>query len=315
MAPEVETEFEDDGELEPQHAPEYQGELEELDEELDEEEPDGSPASEEASPSTGPRSTGDYNVPSANREVWKTFGCDTEAGRALRKLYQGPLQKQSASKVEYPRLPSPSQRWEPRPLVKKPCPQKAPVRVPRRSAPAANPDDPKNWHFPAPGRRPAAEILAELEEALRAPERPNLAPGRDRDAEKVDLQDRFRYGGSRAMPPSAMGYVPNGAACDQGDLKKAAAGARAARQERRRIGLDGLNAEQREIFEELLEAVKRKQARIKEITTENAADPKPGKAKVLRDREATELRNDVDRDLRDIEKLLELTEGQAPQES
>jgi len=291
MATEVETEFEEESDC---------GAAEVVDEDLE--------AECEHAPS---ESSSNYVVPKENREVWKNFGCDTEAGRMLRRLYQGSGQKEAASKIAYPRLESPAQRWQPQPAPRKPCPQRAAVKVPKPTREVRrDSNDPKNWGpLPPPGRRPAKEILAELEEANQAmryagPPK-DCQPGRDQDAEKEGLQMRFRYCGGRALPPGAMGHV------DKAELPTVQK--RPDPDDRHRIGQDGLNKEEREIFEELVLAVRRKQARYSEICAEEEAEgpnAKPSKARTARNKEALELRNDIDRNLADINKLLDLTDQQ-----
>eukprot|EP00929_Paragymnodinium_shiwhaense_P111859 TRINITY_DN8014_c0_g1_i1.p1 TRINITY_DN8014_c0_g1~~TRINITY_DN8014_c0_g1_i1.p1 ORF type:complete len:334 (+),score=116.19 TRINITY_DN8014_c0_g1_i1:91-1092(+) len=247
--------------------------------------------------------TGDYAVPDANKEVWKQFGCNTEAGRMLRRLYSGPGMKAAASKVSYPKISTPTASWQPPPKASgKPCPQRAAVQVPRRVRPTVDPDDPRYWRMPIPCRKPAAEIIAEMEAS--APEKPNLPPGRDQRREKEGLQDRFQYCGGRMMPKGAMGYVESSAA-----VPKAAANIAA---ERRQLDENGMNAETREIFEELAKSVADRQARLKVLDAEDIADPKPSKAKTARNKEALQLRNDIERDLRDLDKLLELTDAAKP---
>merc|ERR1712186_80630 len=109
-------------------------------------------------------------------------------------------------------------------------------------------------------------------------EKPSLKPGRDNAAEKSDLQDRFRYCGGQMLPKGAMGNVP------QGEIPKAAQ-----KKQRNPNDVDpetGMTLEQHEIFEELTQAVHRKQERLKEIDSLNALDAKPSKARTDRNKEA-----------------------------
>ncbi|CAK9072234.1 Hypothetical protein SCF082_LOCUS35566, partial [Durusdinium trenchii] len=205
-AAEVDTEIEDNGMANAsEHLDQFAGD--EIDEELD------PPADHRnsLSPRDTPSSVADYSVPVKNKEVWKQFGCETEAGRMLRKLYKGVGPKEAASKVTYPQLPSPSKRWEPAPRAK-PAP-KAFVRVPRSAIPRRDMDDPSQWPAPPiPCRRPAKEILAELEaeQARRLRTVPDLPKGRNQDLEKQGLQERFRYCGAKMLPKGSMGYVEPG---------------------------------------------------------------------------------------------------------
>lgn len=279
---EVETEVEDEEEDQP---------AEQIDEEDLAEE-----ASCESAPSKGGRRSQDYAVPDANKEVWKNFGCNTEAGRLLRRLYTTKGgSAEAASKVSYPRLESPTARWAPKAAAKKPCPQRAPVRVPRPTrAPKYDPDDPKNWRVPVPCRKPESEIRAEMD-AVR-PEIPDIPRGRDQASEKAGLQEKFQFCGGRAMPRGVMGNV------ESADVPAALP-----KEDRRGVDDNGMTAEHREIFEEMMLAIKRKQERIAEIDAQDAADPKPSKEKTERNKEALQLRNDIDRRLQDIDKLMELT--------
>mmetsp|Transcript_47009 Transcript_47009/g.125584 ORF Transcript_47009/g.125584 Transcript_47009/m.125584 type:complete len:359 (-) Transcript_47009:243-1319(-) len=245
---------------------------------------------------------GDYQVSEGNRDVWKVFGCDTKAGRALRGLYGSGNRVQDAnSKVSYPRLESPATRWEPKKQPRKPCPQQAAVRVPRPNAfTRLDRDDPRNWpaELPCPKRKPAAEILAEMQAAR--PEIPdNMARGRDNASEKQRLQDHFRYCGGNMMPKGAMGHVP------AGEVPKVSERAEA----RGQVDLNGMTAEHREIFQELVLAVQRKQARIDEIDAADQADTKPSRKKTERNKEALELKNAIGVCLKDIDRLLALTEA------
>lgn len=294
-AAEVETEFED----EEDDAAAVQQQADEVEEDLEASVGEGS--CETSGTAAGSRSA-DYSTPAANKEVWKNFGCNTEAGRALRRLYKGGSASEASAMIAYPRLSSPSTRWEPKPAERKPCPQKAAVNAPKLRQSGPDPDDPRNWRVPIPGRKPASQILAELE--AHRPEKPVLPRGRDHSVEKNLLQNKFQFCGGRALPKGAMGHVETGA------LPEAAPNARARHESRRRKDENGMDAEQREIFEELMLAVKRKQERLKEIDAEEAADDpmRPSKARTSRNKEALELKNDVDRCLRDIDKLIELAD-------
>jgi hypothetical protein len=244
----------------------------------------------------------DYKVPEENRDVWKNFGCETEAGRALRRLYGGTKQKDAASRVSYPRLISPARRWEPQVAKQKPCPQRAHVTVPRGRRPTFDRDDPRNWYIPAPGRKPAAEILAEMEAHKHV--RPSMEAGRDQAVEKRNLQDKFRYAGGNAMPSGAMGHVP------KGEVPDPKASRRQLPERWDHIDETGLTKEQRGIFADLTQAVQEKQARLAEIDAQDAAEAnaKPNKSKTQRNREALQLENDIKRCVGDIDKLLQISE-------
>lgn len=302
-APEVDTEVEQ--EEEEARADDKESEASEVEEEVEPEvECAQAPAVCEERPSTGgsgsaiqrSRST-DYSVRSESREVWRAFGTNTEAGRVLRRLYKHGGASQAGSNVSYPSLPTPSEKWQPAPLPRKACPQRTVVRVPKPGEAKADPNDPKNWQMPVPCRRPAHEILAEMEACK--PQRPNLPQGRNQLAEKQNLQDRFRFCGGQALPKGAMGNVP------VGELPQAPR-----RTDRQEVDENGMNQEHREIFEELMQAVKDKQARIAEIDAENAKEG-PSKAKTRRHREALLLRNEIDGCMRDVDKLLEITDASA----
>jgi len=241
----------------------------------------------------------DYVLPDRNRDVWKRFGHNTEAGRLLRRLYNTKGQADGAARVSYPRLPSPARSWEAQPPPRKACPQRALIKVPRLREATPDRDDPRNWRAPIPCRKPASQIFAELE--CHTPQRPpDLKPGRDLSREKADLQDCFHFCGGRALPRGAMGHVP------QGQLPKTVASHRAVRNTR--DPTTGMTGEQQEIFQDLMQSVKEKQERLATIQAEEATDTKPSKAKTARNKEALELRNGIERCLQDINTLLSITE-------
>jgi len=285
MLPEVETEFEEEEE----EFGEDRAAAHEVEEEL------------ESEARTQLPTDTDYTLPTENRDIWRNFGHGSEAGRALRKLYASTGQKDAASRVSYPRLASPATRWQPSAGPSKPCPQRAAVRVPAPlKRPGLDRDDPRNWRVPLPGRKPAAEILAEMERSK--PSKPNLEPGRDQAAAKRGLQDRFRYCGGRALPKGVMGNVADADMPDPEDVRKYLP------ERWDHIDESGLTREQREIFVEITKAISYKQSRLKEIDAEEKADPVPSKAKTNRNKEALQLQNDINRCVSDIDKLLELTE-------
>mmetsp|Transcript_58315 Transcript_58315/g.138991 ORF Transcript_58315/g.138991 Transcript_58315/m.138991 type:complete len:319 (+) Transcript_58315:85-1041(+) len=298
-AAEVETELEDNAETDyVQQRLEY-AEVEEVDEDedLDVEEEDARIA--EQTQYAGSDGGSMSSTPSAKVEVWKQFGCDTEAGRALRKLYGNIGQNKAAAQISYPKVRAAPKKLEP--AAPKPCPQRAAVNVPKPGQRrAVDPDDPRYWRMPAGGRKPAKEIMAEMQASK--VEKPDLPEGRDHAAEKQRLQDKFRYCGGNAMPKGAMGYVPKG--------EMPVAKPRAP--EERLDFFDeaaGMTVEQRQIFEELVQAVKRKQDRLAEIDAENAAeDGKPSKARTARNKEALQLQNDIRALTADVELLLKVVD-------
>jgi len=229
-------------------------------------------------------------------EIWRNLGCDTQAGRALRRLYGHGNPMKAASKVSYPTLSPAHDAWVPKVQPRKPCPQRASVKVPRPQRIAPDLDDPRNWRVTCGGRRPAHEIAAEIEGYR--PQRPNLSKGRDQDVEKRDLQDRFRFCGGNALPKGAMGHVlPNEMPVTHDD----------AAQERLLDEETGMSREEREIFRELTLAVKRKKERLEELDAANEADPEPSKARTERNKEALQVQNDIQTFMIDIDKLLDLT--------
>mmetsp|Transcript_7835 Transcript_7835/g.18259 ORF Transcript_7835/g.18259 Transcript_7835/m.18259 type:complete len:309 (+) Transcript_7835:61-987(+) len=297
-AAEVETELEDnvDNDLSERLA----GAAEEIEDEAEfneEEEEDDYDPHDDAGHDAGSMSS----TPSSNRpvEVWKQFGCETEAGRALRKLYGNLGQSKAAARISYPKLTA---QRKPEPIAApKACPQRARVSVPKPGQrPSLDPDDPRNWRMPVGGRKPGQQILEEMQAAK--PEKPNLVEGRDHAAEKSRLQDKFRYCGSNAMPKGAMGYVP------KGEMPKALP-----RQQERLDSYDeaaGMTVEQRQILEELVQAMQRKQQRLKEIDAENAAEEgKLSKVRTVRNKEALQLQNDIQGLTADIDLLLKLAEA------
>jgi len=288
FVPEVETEFEGDEEEELEQAREVEEEQYDDDETLQ--------PNEESRGSAD-----DYVLPEQNKDVWKNFGYDNEAGRALRKLYAGVGQKGAAARVSYPRLIAPAQKWEAKAAAQKPCPQRARVAVPHSRRAPIDRDDPSYWYTPAPGRKPASEILAEMD-AYR-PQRPKLVEGRDQGAEKRGLQDKFRYGGGNAMPSGAMGHVPKGPMPDAESVRTPL--------EDRWDYVDdsGLTREQRGIFVDLTEAIKDKQGRLAELDAQDNVDSKPSKEKTKRNRESLQLQNDIQRCVTDMDKLLQIADS------
>jgi len=151
-----------------------------------------------------------------------------------------------------------------------------------------------------PCRKPAAQIFAEMEASK--PQAPPLKPGRDQAVEKHNLQDRFQYCGGNAMPRGAMGYVEPGELPKAVPRKKVDPG--------REPANDGSNmtVEQRDMFEGLMRDVKMAQARLAELEAAEVRDPQPSKAKTARNKEALNLQNAISAHMRDIDKLLEITD-------
>lgn len=144
-----------------------------------------------------------------------------------------------------------------------------------------------------------------LEIEAHRPEKPNLPEGRNQAAEKNDLQEKFRYCGGNAMPKGAMGHVPKGVMPPQPAKRREADG---------HVDPEtGMTREERQMFDELTEDVRYKQARLKEIDTldksEETDGKKPSKANTERNKEALQLQNDLERHMADINKLLDLTGG------
>jgi len=241
-------------------------------------------------------SGGNYVVPEQNKEVWKNFGCETEAGRMLRKLYGSGSASASSSKVSYPQLAA-KERWEPKKAPRKPCPQRQEINVPRSMHKRPDPEDPRNWRQPVGGKKPVHDIMAEVDASR--PEKPQLKPGRNNAAEKEMVQDRFRYCGGSMMPKGAMGNV------DTGDMPEVLP------RPQRGSDIDpetGMTLEQRDIFEELTKAVQWKQERLVAIDAEAEANPTASKGKTQRNKEALQLENDIKGCLKDIDLLLQITE-------
>jgi hypothetical protein len=284
---EVETDYEEGG---VEDVEEDEGEPDEVEEDL---------VSESQPPTgqTNPSAT-DYALPEDNRDVWKNFGCETEAGRALRRLYGNTQQRDAASRVSYPRMISPARKWEPKAAARKPCPQRAAVAVPKPGRRALDRDDPRYWRIPAPGRKPASEIFAEMES--NQPQRPDLLPGRNQSKMKQDLQDKFQFCGGSMMPKGAMGYVTPGEVPDAKLVR------RDLPERWDHVDESGLTREQREIFIELTKAIQYKQGRLAEIDALDASEQKGSKAKTERNREALQLENDIERCMKDIDKLLQM---------
>eukprot|EP00439_Symbiodinium_sp_Y106_P038049 s2642_g4.t1 len=132
-AAEVETEIEDNGAADDEDEAETGLPADEVDEELVEVDTVETierlanmqhPSADRATPSESSTArTADYSVPEQSKEVWKHFGCDTEAGRMLRKLYKGAGSRELGSKISYPQLATPATRWQPPPKAKPAAPK------------------------------------------------------------------------------------------------------------------------------------------------------------------------------------------------
>lgn len=274
-----------------------------------EEDPSAQDFEADAECSGGEEGTTDYHVPEANKELWKKVGMDNEAGRMLRKLYTGKMQKDAAAKVKYPSLKE-GPAWKPEPKAKGSCPQKAKVNVPKPKRERADLDDPKYWKymFPEGGKKPLEDILVETDDyASKISHNNKPARGRDQEKEKDGLAAVNQFGGGRMMPRGAMGYaekssVPAGKAEPRANPKNSSS----TKDE------TGMTQEQREIFEELTSSIAYKQQRLKAIDEKEAkeimAGCKPTQERTERNKEALQLQNDIDRLLKDLDKLMEITD-------
>mmetsp|Transcript_770 Transcript_770/g.1223 ORF Transcript_770/g.1223 Transcript_770/m.1223 type:complete len:235 (-) Transcript_770:120-824(-) len=226
-------------------------------------------------------SVAEYEVPAANKDVWKKFGTNTAEGQALRKLYGG----SSAVTINYPRVKT-QQRQEPEKVVKA-CPQRAKVNVPQMGRPDRNME--RHTYLPLPGRKPEAVIRAETQDYERELER--VAPGKNRAAMAEQLQNKFQFGGGRALPKGAMGH-----SVAVGAVPKPLPG----RQQEARED-DGMTAEQREMFQEICDDVQHLQDEIAKFQGMKLANGAPCV-------EELELQNKLKAKLRDIETLMRVSD-------
>jgi hypothetical protein len=139
----------------------------------------------------------DYQIPEENKDVWKQFGAETEAGRALRRLYSS-----SAPTIKYPKVKT-ALRPAPEPLPRRPGgtsgPAGANVRVPhfgpKRPEPRAAVLDVMRRKSEAAIR----EDTNEYDEYVHPPR-----AGVDRGAMREGLADNFEYAKGRALPKAGM---------------------------------------------------------------------------------------------------------------
>eukprot|EP00743_Colponemidia_sp_Colp-15_P003351 GILK01003621.1.p1 GENE.GILK01003621.1~~GILK01003621.1.p1 ORF type:complete len:264 (+),score=50.43 GILK01003621.1:70-792(+) len=137
----------------------------------------------------------DEGTPRQLEEQWKTFGRDTEAGRMLFALYKG----KNAPAINYPKLRTKSR--ESAKAVPKPCPQRAPVNVPKFGGYKPDPERLALYRLHAMGRKKQLETIMQ-EFSQFTPEQPLLRPGVDRQAEKQRLAAKFQF---------SRGVLPKGA--------------------------------------------------------------------------------------------------------
>eukprot|EP00913_Durusdinium_trenchii_P016490 g15500.t1 len=95
------------------------------------------------------------------------------------------------------------------------------------------------------------------------------------------------------LPKGSMGYV------EPGELPSGEEEGGRRREDRKRFDENGFNAEQREMFEDLID--------------EEGIDQRPSKARTALNKEALELRNAIERDLKDMQQLMTIGEGQLVQ--
>jgi hypothetical protein len=139
----------------------------------------------------------DYEIPEENKDVWKQFGAETEAGRALRRLYSS-----SAPTIKYPKVKT-AQRPAPEPLPRRPGgtsgPAGANVRVPHFGPKRP---EPRAAVFYIDKRKSEAAIRADTNEYDAYVHPPRA--GVDRKALREDLADNFEYAKGRALPKAGM---------------------------------------------------------------------------------------------------------------
>jgi len=251
---------------------------------------------------TAPEPSANYVVPEANRETWKNFGCDTEAGRMLRNLYSN---KGQYTGISYPK-PS-QQKWKPAPKERGPCPQRAAVRVPRVTnrpsvASDAQPGMSRWGPPPPPGKKPKEDIIAETKNYEK--EKPILPHGRDQEVVKERLQVQCEFGGGRMMPKGAMGNskmeqvrVVNRMPASRRKMVE--------EEEKEESGgaTVGMTREQKEMYAEKERNIEDMSRRLAEIDAEDVSIPVTSKLKTQRNKEALQLQNDIDRGRKDLIRL------------
>eukprot|EP00916_Digyalum_oweni_P014962 GHVL01024449.1.p1 GENE.GHVL01024449.1~~GHVL01024449.1.p1 ORF type:complete len:144 (+),score=14.42 GHVL01024449.1:461-892(+) len=119
-----------------------------------------------------------------NTKLWRTFGRNTPAGRALYSLYN----TKESLPISYPRLSTRAQSLH-IPPPPKPCPQRAHVAVPKPAKKSASLD--ANSRFNGCRRKPLNVISQEAQNHI--PVAPPTRPRVDREEMKIQLAEQFQF--------------------------------------------------------------------------------------------------------------------------
>eukprot|EP00397_Hematodinium_sp_SG-2012_P064104 GEMP01089887.1.p1 GENE.GEMP01089887.1~~GEMP01089887.1.p1 ORF type:complete len:219 (+),score=44.24 GEMP01089887.1:35-691(+) len=215
----------------------------------------------------------DYAASPEVQKLWKEFGCDKAAGRLLRQLYNG-----RPPTLIYPKVPK----------FRKQKPEQQPA-------------------FPLTGGKKSYDQIQE--ETAGHQDNPDPGPpGVNRDLMKAKLQDHHTFGGGNALPKGAMGYnVAMGAV--QPLPRKVI-------EEQEAPG--DLSKEDSELFEEICHSIKQKQDDLRSYEKTNVgtgpADARRRmKENAFREKERLRLKNEIASDLKDLNKILDLTKDDGDQ--
>eukprot|EP00392_Amoebophrya_sp_AT5.2_P003498 g3503.t1 len=142
--------------------------------------------------------------------MWKNFGCDTAAGRALRSLYAKhnsahaintkiskgvKLRSSSRSKMDL----SSRTDWDAQEKGSKKCPQRdGKVPIPRVGMKKADGADPNQQR--TRGKKSLDQIRAENDDFVEGKSGIGIPRGRDNDRAKQELQNKFTYGNAYLTP-------------------------------------------------------------------------------------------------------------------
>ncbi|CAD7953908.1 unnamed protein product [Amoebophrya sp. A25] len=232
--------------------------------------------------------------------IWKDFGCDTAAGRMLRNLYhqkgtvRAPrVRSSSSSKFDANRAALASKQL----LEKKKCPQRdGKVPVPRVGLGRRDEDDGTPTALHTRGKKTLDKIKAENNDFERtiANSLPvsGIRRGRDNEAVKAQLQNKFTYGQAYLSPL---------------ELKQR----RQAREDEEQIfALEHQNMSRHDValHSELKSGIAEREARLREIDGLTDEAGKPQNRADWRDRislgkEALELENRLEKDRAELKKF------------
>ncbi|CAD7932796.1 unnamed protein product [Amoebophrya sp. A120] len=241
--------------------------------------------------------------------LWKNFGCETKAGRALRSLYhdskshakisgrinrnRGMVKTSSQSKFDKETALKEAMSMSTNNGVKK-CPQRdGKVPIPRVGLDKRQ-DDEDDWttikgHSVIRGKKPLTQIKAENNEFVEVQSKVGVRRGRDNDAMKRELANKFQFGTAYMSPA---------------ELKMR----RERREEEEQLFAmenENLTRQDVEMYEDLKQGIKERQMSLTVLDRQLQDNPellKP-KERILLGKEALELDNRLQKDLQALQKF------------